>query len=404
MILTLQEAAAGTCGGKAAVLAALLREGLPVPDGFVVPFAAHRSASADPQAPLPRRLRDQVAAALRRLGDSPVAVRSSAANEDTAGASAAGQYESSLAVEGVEGVLEAIGDCWASASSERVAAYRSHAGVHEAGTGSEMAVLVQRHIDAEAAGVMFTPSLPGEPTRIEASWGLGIAVVSGTVSPDAYEVGTDEAVGRVLGHKAMRVDRDRNSPGVITHDVPQRLREEPALADADVVHLASLGARVAGLLGGAQDIEWAVADGRTWLLQARPVTAPLPTGPSRGSLPGDAPASGGTPSSGGTTLHGVPSAQGTATGTACVIRSPSEFGRVRKGSIVICPYTDPAWTPLFTVAGGIVTEVGGALSHAAIVAREYGLPAITGLPRATERIPDGARLTIDGAAGTITIR
>lgn len=391
VVTPLLDAMAETCGGKAATLGALLRAGLPVPEGFVVSFAAHRAAGTDLRRRLPEALRSEVAGMLAQLGDPPVAVRSSAANEDTAGASAAGQYASVLGVQGSEDVADAILDCWVSASSARVADYWSWTIRDEARAEPEMAVLVQRLVDADVSGVMFTPAQPGGPTRIEASWGLGLAVVGGTVTPDAYAVESGGAVEHTIGKKTTRIDRGKNRTGVITCDVPEHQQTAPTLDEATAVHLAALGIRVTELLGGSQDIEWAIADGTAWLLQARPVTAPLPATRRRDSMPDD-------PS-----LCGTPGAHGITTGNARIVRGPSDFGRVRTGDIVICPYTDPAWTPLFTMAAGVVTEAGGALSHAAIVAREYGIPAVLGVPRATERVQDGARVTLNGTAGTFTV-
>ncbi|WP_285663692.1 PEP/pyruvate-binding domain-containing protein [Actinorhabdospora filicis] len=370
MLTTLAESTRATCGGKAATLGVLLREGLPVPDGFVVP---HFGA-----------LDGEVAAALARMGDPPVAVRSSAAGEDGAGASAAGQYESVLAVQGADAVAAAIRVCRDSASSARVAGYWHRSG---GDTTPEMAVLVQRLIDAEVSGVMFTPARPGDPVRVEASWGLGLAVVGGTVTPDAFELAADGTIERRIARKPTRLDR--GSGGVVARDVPLERQTSSTLDDGEVTRLAALGACAADLLGGPQDVEWAIADGVIWLLQSRPVTAPLPPTPS-----GVPPAA---------SLTGTPGAHGVVTGTARVVRGPDDFGRVRPGEILICPYTDPAWTPLFTVAAAIVTETGGALSHAAIVAREYRIPAVVGVPGAITRVPDGARVTLDGTKGTLTL-
>ncbi|WGW13443.1 PEP/pyruvate-binding domain-containing protein [Saxibacter everestensis] len=392
MVTTLLDAIPETCGGKAATLGALLREGLPVPEGFVVPIAAHHAAGREPHRRLPAALRREVAGALARMGDPPMAVRSSAANEDSADASAAGQYESILAVQGVEAVADAIRDCWASASSARVANYWNRTGGD--GTRAEpakMAVLVQRLVDADISGVMFTPARPGDHTRIEASWGLGLGVVGGTVTPDTFEIAPNGTVRRTIGRKTTRLDRGEGLTGVIRHDVPEHQQTLSALDDATAVRLAVLGNRVTELLGGSQDIEWAIADGTIWLLQSRPVTAPLPPMPSQASISDDA------------LLSGIPGAHGAATGKARIVSSPSDFGHVEIGDIIICPYTDPAWTPLFTIAAGVVTETGGALSHAAIVAREYGIPAVLGVSGATTRIRDGARITLNGSAGTLTL-
>ncbi|WP_460706721.1 PEP/pyruvate-binding domain-containing protein [Myceligenerans halotolerans] len=370
MVVPLREATADTCGGKAAVLATLLREGLPVPDGFVVPFVAQESADGAP--PISAALRSAVAERLAAMGDSVVvAVRSSAANEDTTDASGAGQYESVIGVQGTDAVSEAIRTCWASARSDRVSDYwRGVHGARQPGP-PDMAVLVQRLVDADVSGVMFTPSAPGHGTRIEASRGLGLDVVGGAVTPDSYEIAPDG--------------------GVNIHDVPSPERTRPVLEDEAATALAVLGERVAAILGRPQDIEWAVADGKAWILQSRPVTAPLPPLPAR------------PPSSDGAVLTGIPGAHGIAGGIARVLHSPAELARVRRGNIVVCRFTEPAWTPAFGIAGGVVTETGGVLSHAAIVAREHGIPAVLGVAHATTSVRDGARITVDGTAGTVTV-
>ncbi len=389
VVTTLRNAKADTCGGKAASLSTMLRAGLPVPDGFVVPFAAYRAARSDAGFSVPEALREVLARRLAELGDPPAAVRSSAADEDTAGASAAGQYESVLAVHGAQAVAEAIRVCWASSSSARATEYWHHRNSGAVDGDRDMAVLVQRMIDAEVSGVMFTPARPEDGIRIEASWGLGVSVVGGSVTPDTYEVATDATIRRTIVRKTTRLDRDRRG-GLTASDVPELQQTLPTLDDAAVTTLTALGRRIAGLLGQPQDIEWAIADGQAWILQARPITASLP------SLPAQT-----TPTE-GASLAGSPGAHGVVTGIARVLRGPSDFARVQPGDIVICPYTDPAWTPLFRVVAAVVTETGGVLSHAAIVAREHGIPAVLGVPQATARIHDGTRITVNGTEGTVT--
>lgn len=385
MLTALSEATRTSSGGKAAALGVLLREGLPVPDGFVVPHGG-QPASAEAM----HSLRDAVARELGRLGDPVVAVRSSATNEDTADASAAGQYESIIGVHGADDVCRAIMACWESARAARVGDYWTRTGgalPHASG----MAVLVQPVVEADVSGVMFTPQRHGEPTRIEASWGLGLAVVGGTITPDAYEVAPDGAIGCSVGSKQTRIDLDRERGGVVTSAVAPDKQSVRALDDATVAAVAELGGWIAKVFGGPKDIEWAVADGTIWILQARPVTATLPVARVPGS------------SDHAEALSGTPGSHGTVTAAARVVRGPSDFAAVRRGDIVICPYTDPAWTPLFAIAAGVVTETGGALSHAAIVAREYGIPAVLGVSGATIRIEDGARITLDGTAGDVTV-
>jgi pyruvate,water dikinase len=396
MLVPLDKAAADTCGGKAGALGALLRAGLPVPDGFVVPFAAYLAAvrgldlgrfpgearQVIEARPVGVTVIDALGRALGELGDPPVAVRSSAANEDTGETSAAGQHDSFLAVQGAREVADAVRACWASLFSARAADYR--------GAGDPvMAVIVQRQLDPEVSGVMFTPADPGDVTQIEASWGLGPSVVGGTVTPDAYRVAGDGSVTRTIADKRTRLDR--SGTRLVVRDVPAPARDRPAIDDATAVRLAGLGEEIAAVLDGPQDIEWAIAGGRTWVLQARPVTAAPPP-----------PAAAADPSA--ATLTGTPGSRGTATGTARIVRGPGDFARVQPGDILVCPFTDPAWTPLLRIAAGVVTETGGVLSHAAIVAREHAIPAVLGIPDATSRLHDGTTVTIDGSTGTITAR
>lgn len=408
MLIPLREARAETCGGKAAGLGAMLRASLPVPDGFVVPFAAYRAVAHELEVhtgvrggpavapallrdrPLPRPLLEFLGQALDRLEAPAVAVRSSAAGEDTRQASAAGQYESTLAVQGLPAVADAIRTCWASLRSARATVYQSRA--DDDGSGGDqlaMAVIVQRHLDAEVSGVMFTPAGPDDSTAIDSAWGLGPSIVAGTVTPDTYRVRADGTVTSTVADKRTRLDRVGTH--LRTSEVPAAHRQRPTLRDGMARELAALGEVVVETVGGPQDIEWAVVDGKVWLVQARPITV---------ALPPTVPAT--SPPSGSVALTGTSGSTGTATGTARTVRGQNDFARVRPGDILVCPFTDPAWTPLLRLAAGVVTETGGALSHAAIVAREHGIPAVLGIPGALSAIPDGVTVTIDGTAGTVT--
>lgn len=406
--MPLIEATGETCGAKAGVLGMLLRAVLPVPDGFVVPFAVHRAAVGDlarvtgPERDgrdaardaiegqqLPPTVMEALRSGLEQLGDPPVAVRSSAADEDTDTWSAAGQYASVLGVRDVADVADAVRVCWASLHSSHATAYRTFTDDDRpAANDLAMAVLVQRHIDAEVSGVLFTHATQDEPTVIEASWGLGPSVVAGTVTPDAYRVESDGTVVGAVADKPTRIDR--YGARLLTADVPAELRQRATLDDVTAAGLARLGSAVAAILDGPQDIEWAITKGRVWLLQARPITATPPAPPALDDAQPDA-----------RTLSGIPGSRGRATGIARRVRGPQDFSRVRPGDILVCPFTDPAWTPLLRIAAGVVTEAGGALSHAAIVAREHHIPAVLGVPDATKAIIDGAVVTIDGSAGTV---
>lgn len=388
-LIALAEADRVRAGGKAANLGALLRAGLPVPEGIVVPVGAsvfHGDTGA--------ALRQGLSCQLERWGHPHVAVRSSAQREDTADASAAGQYESTIGVHGLDEVLDAIATCQRSATGDRASRYWTRLRQQGHSETAGMAVLIQPVVPADASGVMFTAQNDGEPTRIEGSWGLGVSIVDGTVTPDAYEVNPDGTTTTRIGTKITRIDLHPAGSGLATTAVSKEAQRARVLDDAAVATLSEMGARVARILGAPQDVEWALSGDTVWILQARPITAAPPAMPSVRPLP--------TATSSGV-LVGVSGSHGTVLGPVRVVRGPGDFHSVRAGDILVCRSTEPAWTPLFGLAAGIVTETGGVLSHAAIVAREYGIPAVLGVTHATEQLSNDTLITVDGAAGTVTI-
>ncbi|MCZ4517720.1 PEP-utilizing enzyme [Rhodococcus ruber] len=396
MLVKIGDATFSSCGGKAHALGILLRANYPVPDGVVVPFHTYRAATSD-RPGVTMSLRNDIAHWLEGFGDAPLAVRSSADSEDGSAASAAGQHDSILGVQGIDPIMNAVQSCWTSLDSERAVGYRDNLSRSRAASPRHgaMAVIVQRLVDADVSGVMFTPSTPGGVTEIEASWGLGLSVVGGTVTPDRYRIGDDGTIASTIADKGIRTDRRRTT--LITSDVASSDRTRSTLDDQTAFRLTRLGGEIAARLGGPQDIEWSIAEGRIWILQARPITAALP---SHHTMTHTTTADGRSDSS--TILTGTPGSDGHATGTARIVRGPSDFVRVRRGDILVCPYTDPAWTPLLRAAKGVVTETGGVLSHAAIVARELRIPAVLGVANATDRLRDNDIVRIDGQKGTIT--
>jgi phosphohistidine swiveling domain-containing protein len=287
-------------GGKGANLGELVRAGFPVPDGFVVTteaydaFVAHNSLgetigralreeqgsgaairAAFEQAPIPPEIEENILAAYRELGEGPVAVRSSATAEDLPGAAFAGQQDTYLNVVGEEAVLDAVRRCWGSLWTDRAIAYRSKRGIDS--RNLRIAVVVQSMIEAESAGVMFTANpVTGDRDQIvvDASAGLGEAVVAGLVTPDHYVL---DASGQIrewsLGRREVIISA--TAGGGVTHETgaatPDRLMTGEVLTE-----LARMGTSVASHFGSPQDIEWAYAAGRVWLLQARPMTAVPP--------------------------------------------------------------------------------------------------------------------------------
>jgi phosphohistidine swiveling domain-containing protein len=299
-------------GGKGANLGELLQAGLPVPPGFVVTTAAYRhfvaanslqleierlAQAAPPDdmtaltgaanaigalfatAIMPPETATAIREAYVTLRELPVAVRSSATAEDLPGASFAGQMDTYLNIRGAEALLEAVRRCWASLWTARAISYRAKQGI--APGAVSLAVVVQELLAADAAGVLFTAN-PVNGRRdqmvIDGCWGLGEALVSGQVTPDHWVV--NARIGAVLEARIARkeVMTTRQETGTVTLPVPASLQEKPVLDEAQVAALTDLGRRVAAHYGAPQDIEWALAHGRLYLVQARPITSlfPLP--------------------------------------------------------------------------------------------------------------------------------
>ncbi|MHB1132504.1 MAG: PEP/pyruvate-binding domain-containing protein [Chloroflexota bacterium] len=302
-------------GGKAANLGELMRAGFNVPAGFCLTTEAYRLAIAEAalaprlaalvgaldaedaaslvatgaaarqlfyDAPLPAVVREAALASLAELGDAPLAVRSSATAEDLPEASFAGQQETYLNVVGPDALLEAVRRCWASLWTDRALAYRSRNGIDHLSVA--LAVVVQRLVPAEVAGVLFTANpVTGKrgEVAIDASLGLGEAVVSGQVSPDNYLVakGDWRLLEKRLGGKAVQV-LPRQGGGTTTTAVAEHDAGRQALTDEQIVGLARLGAQVEEHYGWPQDIEWALAGGVFYLLQSRPITSLFPIPPA----------------------------------------------------------------------------------------------------------------------------
>jgi pyruvate,water dikinase len=302
-------------GGKGASLGELMRAGIRVPDGFVVTTAAFGSAVAaldlgsrvaalDPadadavaaacadlrsiveSAPLPPQVVEAVTASYARLAaecgqpELPVAVRSSATSEDSAEASFAGLQDTYLWVRGADSVVHHVRRCWASLYSVESVTYRLRRGIPE--TDLAMAVVVQQMVGSRSSGVLFTRSpLTGDRSvvAIDASWGLGSAVVSGDVTPDSFVISkvTGEIVRRTVSTKTHWHQPDPGGAGVVESEVPANLRDVPSISDEEIAELVAIARRVEEHYGCPQDIEWAVSrtappGENVFLLQSRPET------------------------------------------------------------------------------------------------------------------------------------
>src|SRR5215207_2455328 len=313
-------------GGKGANLGELRRAGLPVPGGFVLTTEAYdafvesngivdavirwASVARATEAPaafeqaakgihglfargeIPEGVDDEIRAAYEKLsedGETAIAVRSSATAEDLAGASFAGQQETYLNVRGVKALMEAVKGCWASLWTARAMAYRARQGL--APETVSLAVVVQRMVEAEAAGVMFTAN-PSNGRRneatISAAWGLGESVVSGSVTPDSMVV--EKGSGRVLSREtaSKEVMTVYTEGGTAERPVPEALHRQPVLDDETAATLTRYGATIEHHYGTLQDIEWALAGGAFFIVQSRPITAlpePMADPPTDWSVP-----------------------------------------------------------------------------------------------------------------------
>jgi len=416
-----------TVGGKAASLGELSSYGLPVPSGFTVTADSYRQfiteagiaeelfevVDIDPEdsrslaaaeqraselildAEWPDGMRESIVAALDDLGDDPtVAVRSSATAEDLPDASFAGQQETFLNVTR-EDLLDRIKRCWASLFTQRAIYYRDEQGFsHES---VDIAVVVQRMVDAEKSGVMFTshPSTGTAEMTVEAAWGLGEAVVSGSVSPDhyTYDRAADAVDAVTVSTKKTMYVRDDETGETVEQPVPAEKRDERVLTDDELADLRELGELVEDHYGQPQDVEWAIDDGDIYLLQSRPIT-------TIDDSDGESEA---TADDGGdeTLVSGLGASPGTATGTVRVVGSLDQLDKVTDGDIIVAEMTTPDMVPAMKRADALVTDEGGMTSHAAIVSRELGVPAVTGCESATVTLTDDQRVTVDGDRGVV---
>ena len=417
-------------GGKGANLGELTSAGLPVPGGFVVGAPAYAEVCdqtglrerleqlLDPldvedsealrkasdiardlvaSTPLPEALAAAIRSAYAELADddqdAPVAVRSSATAEDTAAASFAGMNETYLNVRGADAVIDAVRACWASLFGARTIAYRASRGLPQASI--DIAVVVQRQIDSTRSGVMFTvdPSTGNsDQLVIEASFALGEAVVSGSVTPDRFvvEKETDHLLVRSVHRKEMVIEFDP-AGGTRQRDLSDEEARKPTLSDAEVLEVAHAGERIEEHYGSPQDTEFAFdPEGALWMLQSRPITTLATLGIA---APEDAHAT--------ALVHGLGAAPGWATGVVRIVRDPSDAKSFPAGSILVAHRTAPDWVPIMRQSAAIVTDTGGMTCHAAIVSRELGIPAVVGAGNALSVLRDGEHVTVDATHGTV---
>ena len=435
-------------GGKNAslgeMLVSLKTEGIRVPDGFATTAHAYREfvESNDIQKKLKslldelesesrslqevgKRIRrlfrqghfpEDIAAAIgeayRRLSDhyeteeADVAVRSSATAEDLPEASFAGQQETFLNVSGEDELLEACRKCYASLFTDRAISYRQEKGFDHMDVALSIGVQKMVRSDRAGAGVMFTLDTDSgfrEVVVINAAWGLGENVVQGSITPDEYVVfkpllENDETVpiiAKTLGEKEKKMvyteGGDRTTRNV---DTSRRERGRLVLEDDEILQLARWGCAIEAHYEKPMDIEWA-KDGRSgdlFIVQARPET--VQSQKAAGTLKRFH-----LEEKGDRILQGLAIGQAIAAGKVCRIQSATELDRFKDDHILVTGMTDPDWVPIMKRAAGILTDHGGRTSHAAIVSRELGIPAVVGTGEATDQLEDGREITLSCAEG-----
>jgi pyruvate, water dikinase len=444
----------GLVGGKTASLgelySVLSSQGVAVPNGFAVTADAYRDAISQPDVAdelhrlldgLDKRnikqlaakaakardiiykamdagpLRDQIVEAYRQLEresgvGATVAVRSSATAEDLPTASFAGQHESFLHVRGAKDLFEACRLCFASIFTDRAISYRIDNGFDHFKVALSVAVMKMVRSDLAASGVVFTLDTESgfrDVVFVTGCYGLGETIVQGQVDPDEFYVhkptlkqGFRRVLRRRLGGKQVRMvyGKGGGSHATLTRAVPSAEREKFCISDAEVLSLAEMAVRIeehySKSAGTAMpmDIEWAKdgSDGRIYIIQARPETVASQRSPDvfetynlRGSGP--------------VLVAGRAVGEKIASGRTRRIATARDLAAFKPGEILVAPATSPDWEPVMKIAAGIITDKGGRTCHAAIVARELGIPAVVGATHATEKLKSGMDVTISCAEG-----
>jgi pyruvate,water dikinase len=435
-------------GGKGANLGELTKAGLPVPPGFIITADSYfdyikatgldtqikaelegfnKEDSKDLQAraekvkamivatPLPDELKAEIVKNYWKLAEdcsTPiaelyVAVRSSATAEDLAGASFAGQQATYLNILGEDALLEAVLKCWASLFEARAIYYRAEEGFDQLSVG--IAVPVQKMVNSEAAGVMFTI----DPTdndldhiSIEAAYGLGEVVVLGAVTPDRYLVDkkTMQITAKDIFKQTWMLTRESGSGdtgdlSVLQKEgipVPAEIQSNQKISDDLILQLAKIALEIEKHYGEPQDTEWALEKDKIYMVQSRPVTT-LEKGNDKAEGAKEDTVS----ESHEAIIKGQAASTGMASGPVKIIHSPSEIDQILAGDVLVTEMTTPDFVPAMKRAAAIITDAGGRTCHAAIVSRELGIPCVVGTEVATTSLKDGQVVTVDGKNGLV---
>ncbi|MFV1917150.1 MAG: phosphoenolpyruvate synthase, partial [Patescibacteria group bacterium] len=420
-------------GGKAANLGEITQAGFPIPPGFVVTVKAYdkfleetglkdevyeivekvnvnkaedlATASKNIQkklvkSPVPKEIVQEIFKVYKKLSGKKhafVAVRSSATAEDLPGASFAGQQATYLNIRGEANLMNAIRDCWASLFTARAIFYRHENKIQHKKV--KIAVVVQRMVQSDVSGVMFTLDPVTEDREkivIEAIWGLGELIVGGVVVPDRYVVQKSSffILAKSISEQLIQLSRK----GSITKEVevPKKIADTRKLSDREIEELARLGDRLQNHYYFPQDIEWAKEEGKLYIVQTRPVTTLKDGKREREGNKGELVQTAGMP-----ILIGSPASPGIGTGRTRILKSPKELKKIKSGDVLVAKMTSPDYVPAMKKAVAIVTDEGGVTSHAAIVSRELGIPCVVGTKKATQSLKENTIVSVDGGKGLV---
>ncbi len=426
-------------GGKGANLGELVGAGFNVPPGFVLTTVAYdyfvksndiekrmedilegidassesslQSASIRmrglfEQMPIPKDLADQIRSEWQRMWKGRksgfVAVRSSATAEDLPTASFAGQQDTYLNVGDEEDLLDKTRKCWSSLFTPRAISYRVTKGFEHSKV--KLAVVVQKMVASDTSGIMFTVDPNSEMPHIiiEAGYGLGEAIVGGKVTPDTYVVDKfhNKIINKKISKQTWKYTRGKTGD-TVKENIPESIQSAQKMTDEQILALGKIGNDIEVHYTKPMDIEWAVEEGRIYVVQARPVTT-LKSTKGEDMASGKTHAEGELKKSGKILVKGLAASPGRASGAVRMVSEEMNLEVVIKGDIMVTAMTSPDMVPAMTRAAAIVTDEGGMTCHAAIVARELGIPCIVGTSNATQKLAEGMMVTVDGNTGVVT--
>ena len=322
--------------------------------------------------------------------NSYVAVRSSATTEDLADASFAGQQDSFLNVKGKEDLMDKVRKCISSLFTARAIYYRKKKGFEH--DKALLAVVVQKMINSEKSGVIFSdnPTTKEDDVVIEAVWGLGEGIVSGQIKPDHYVISKNvdnfEIVKKEVFKKKIAIIRGKKG-GDETIKLDKEKSEKQVLNNYEIKRLAQYAKKLEEHYKKPQDIEFAIENEKIYIVQSRPITTKFEQKGERVE--------------GNVLLSGLAASPGISSGVVKVVKTMDDLKKVEKGDILVTEMTNPDMVMTMQKASGIITDEGGITSHASIVSREMGIPAVVGTGNATEKLKDGDIVTVDGYSGRV---